>query len=532
VLAGCADPQHERAADVLVIAQETQASWTRTFNPLLPPGTARWPSRGGVYEPMLIYNRVAGEWVPWLASAWAWEDGGKTLRFTLRDGVRWSDGEPFTAGDVVFTFGLLRQQAAFDLLGVWDWLAAVEAEGDDTVVFRLARPFSPGLDDVAEQPIVPRHIWEGIADPLAYADADPVGTGPFTEVRRFEDPVFELGRNPYYWQPGRPVVDALRFPAFAGNDAANLALVNGELDWAGNYVPAVGRTFVEPDPTHHVAWSPPVESTVFLYASTRLAPFDDVRVRKALSLAIDRDRLVEVAMDGLTHPAGPTGLSDALARFRDPTIPEDWVRYDPDAAARLLDDAGLVPGEDGVRVGPDGPLRFELVVVAGWSDWIRAAQVIARALGAVGVEVRVRPVDFAGWLDRVQRGDFALTIGWSAQGPTPYPFYKELMGTASLHPLGEPAGNNWHRYASPAADALLSAIEATPDPEAQAPLYDALEACFAEEAPAIPLFPSPAWGVADTTRFVGFPDASDPWVALSPNRSPESLLLLTTLRPR
>lgn len=524
----CADV-HERGPEALVVAQETQAAWVRNFNPFLPMGASRWPTRGGIHEPLAIYNRVGGEWVPWLATGFAWEDEGRTLRFTVREGVRWSDGTPFTPGDVAFTFELMRAHSALDTLGVWKWLAAVEVDGQD-VVFRLSRPFSPGLDDIAEQPIVARHAWSGVEDPISFAEPDPVGTGPYTEVTSFSSQMWELGANPNYWR-GAPAVPALRFPAFAGNDAANLALVNGEVDWAGNFVPAVDRTFVGIDPEHRVAWSPTVEATVFLYANTADGPFEDVRVREALSRALDRERLATIAMDGATHPADPTGLSDALAGYRDLSLRTSWTTWDPAAAGRLLDEAGY-PLVDGVRHGPDGPLSFDLLVVAGWSDWIRAAQLVARDLGEVGLPVRVRPVDFGGWLDRVQRGDFDLTIGWSTQGSTPYAGYRDLMATSTVRPVGTASGGNWHRYGSPEADRLLAAVEATSDPDVQAALFRELQAVFVEEKPAIPLFPGPTWGVANTRLFDGFPTAASPWAALSPNRSPESLLVLSALEPR
>ncbi len=355
-------------------------------------------------------------------------------------------------------------------------------------MFGLSRPFAPGLEDLAEQPIVPRHVWVEIADPLAWNNPDPVATGPYTEVVTFTSQVWELGRNPRYWQPGKPAVAKLRLPAFARNDAANLALVNGEVDWAGNLVPAVGRTFVDRDRAHHVAWSPPVEATVYLYANTTVAPFSDRRVREALSLAIARETLVTVAMDGLTHPADATGLSDALAGFRDPGVRAPWTDHDPAAAARILEAAGL-PLVEGARTEP-----VDLLVVAGWSDWIRAAQRVARDLGAVGVPVRVRPVDFGGWLDRVKRGDFALTIGWSSQGSTPYAGYRDLIGSGTVRPVGEASGGNWHRYGSPAADALLARIEATADPDAQVPPLRSAPGPVRRGAARHPAVPRPGLG--------------------------------------
>lgn len=538
-IGACADPVDERESDVLVVSQETQAAWIRNFNPLLPPGTARWPTRAGIYEPLAIFNAMTAAYVPWLATEWAWEDapGGaaSAVHVTLRPGVEWSDGEPFLAEDVVFTFELLRDRPALDLQGVWAWLDAVEAVGDDAVVFRFARPFVPGLDDLLAQPIVPRHVWQDVRDPLAFANPDPVGTGPFTEVNVFENQVFELGRNPGYWQEGKPAVRALRFPAFAGNDQSNLALANGEVDWAGNFVPAADRTFVAADPEHRVFWSPPVEGTVFLYANTRRAPFGSLPVRKAISLALDRELMVKVAMYGTTRPADATALSDAYAGYRDAAVAAsgDWVMLDPERAGRMLDEAGFPAGKDGVRVDAEGePLRFTVLTVAGWSDWMRAAQVIARNLSAIGIDARVVTADFNAWFDSVQRGTFDLALGWSTQGPTPYLFYRDLLGTSTLRPLGEAAQGNWHRYGSARADELLAAMEATSDPAAQDALVRALEQVFVDEAPAIPLFPSPAWGACNTRRIEGFPTAEDPWAALSPNRMPAALLVMTELRPR
>jgi peptide/nickel transport system substrate-binding protein len=386
----------------------------------------------------------------------------------------------------------------------------------------FSRPYVPALESLAHQPIVPRHVWRDVADPLTFSNPDPVGTGPFTEVRVFRDQVYELGRNPHYWQPGKPQVAALRMLAFPGNDQANLALVEGSVDWAGNFVPAVERTFVARDPEHHAAWSPLLGNMVLLYANTARPPFDDPRVRKALSMAIDRERLVEVAMFGMTRPADATGLTDAYAAWRDASAGDAaWVRHDPDAARRLLDEAGF-PRD----------LEIEIEVVSGWSDWVRAAQLIARDLGAVGVRARVRVYELGAWMSRLGQGDFTLAIGWSFDGATPYRFYRFMMASDTVRPLGQVAGGNWHRLADAEADRLLAEFERTADPEAQRAVAVRLERRFAELAPAIPLFANPLWGERSTRRFVGFPDASQPFARLSPIAEPDVLLVLTALAPR
>ena len=123
-------------------------------------------------------------------------------------------------------------------------------------------------------------------------------------------------------------------------------------------------------------------------------------------------------------------------------------------------------------------------------------------------------------------------MGWSQSGVTPYEFFKGLMSTESKQPLGEMSGSNWHRFGSPEADGLLTRFEATSDPEEQVAIMNALQALFVEAAPAIPLFPGPAWGAFNSERFTGFPSADNPYAVLSPNRPPESLLVLTELVPR
>ena len=514
-------------------ATEQQATWTRNFNPLVPG--SRWPSTAGIYEPLAIFNSARGMWVPWLATSWEWRDDGLTLAFHTREGVLWSDGKPFTSGDVVFTFDLLRAHAALDQRSAWKFLSGVEAGENGEVRFRFQRPYAQGLATIAHQPIVPAHIWREVSDPVAFTNPAPVATGPFTEVRVFRSQVYELGRNPHYWQPGKPAVEAIRLPAFPGNDQANMALVDGELDWAANYVPAVERVFVRRDPEHHRYWFPPLGGTVMLYANTSRPALGDARVRKALSRAIDRSLVVDVAMSRYTRPSDATGLSAAYDAWRDASAVAEggWTQFDPAAAAAALDEAGVKLGTDGRRHLADGaPFAPTISVVNGWSDWVRAAQVIARGLQSVGVAASVRLYDQGAWFQRLQEGDFELAIAWSIEGTTPYEFYRWLMHPDLVEALGKPAVGNWHRYASVAAKPLFDELERTQDPARERQLTDRLQHLFVEEAPAIPLFPNPSWGEFNTSRFAGFPDTSAPWAALSPNKIPDCLLVLVALHPR
>jgi peptide/nickel transport system substrate-binding protein len=291
---------------------------------------------------------------------------------------------------------------------------------------------------------------------------------------------------------------------------------------------------VAENPAHHRYWFPRVDGMISLYPSSHRKPLDDVRVRKALSLAIDRELLVQVAMYGYTGPADATGLDDGFASWRDPVAPEDqWTRHDPAAAERLLDEAGCTrPRAGAVRRCAGAPMELTLLTVSGWSDWVRAGQVVARNLAAIGVTVRVRTYDFAAWFNRLQRGEFDLSIAWTEPGANPYPVYRALMSSQLVQPVGEPAPRNWHRFGDAEADAALAAFERTLDPVEQRRLASVVQRRFVALAPVIPLFPSPSWAAFNTSRITGFPEADNAYSRPTPNKMPECLLVLTHLTPR
>ncbi|WP_104987320.1 ABC transporter substrate-binding protein [Sorangium cellulosum] len=524
-----------KPAAVVTIAREQQATWVRNFNPLLSEGSVRFPTVAGIYEPMLVFNTMRGEYTPWLATQYTWSEGNRKLTFTMRPGVKWSDGQPFSARDVAFTFALLKKHPALDLSGVWKFIGGVTAKDDATVEFTLRRPYVPGLSYIGHQPIVPEHKWKDVADPVTYTNENPVATGPFTEVRVFQNQVYELGKNPNYWQDGKPAVDGLRFPAYPSNDQVSLALTNGEIDWAGAFVPDVEQVFVAKDPANHHYWFPLVGGTATLYPNTTKKPFDDVRVRKAISMGIDRAQIVKIASNNYTHGADATGLDDSYERWRNDkavAAGSSWVQFDVATANQMLDEAGYAVGPDGIRAKDGRPMRFEINVVSGWSDWVRAVQIIAQNLKQIGIDATMKTYDFSAYFEALQKGTFDMAISWTTVEPTPYNFYRDLMSAELVKPVGEASARNWHRFGAREADSLFHAFEAATDPTEQKRILDAVQMIFVQAAPVIPLFKNPSWGECNTKRFTGFPTHRNPYAKLTPNNPPEYLLVLTELRPR
>jgi peptide/nickel transport system substrate-binding protein len=513
-LVGCHDLG--RAPEkALVISVEQQSSWVQRFNPLSPMATPRWPSKGGIYETLLVFNSATEAWVPALAVDTRYDESGTRLQVDIRTSVLWSDGTAFTSDDVLFTFELLKKFPGLDTGGIWKHLDSV-TKNETGIEFVFKAVHAPLFDSIVQTPIVSKHIWSLVEDPVRYAAKKPVGTGPFTEVLRFDPMIYELGANPHYWKEGIPKVKRLRFPAYSSNDQATLALVRGEVDWAGNFVPAIEKTYVAKAPESRRYWFARTGTMVFLYLNQAKTMFTNIDIRRAISCIIDRDRLVDIAMFGYTRPAWQSPYSDGFAK---------WQKR-PDKPMEGCD--ALVTKAKALITDPE---PYELLVVSGWSDWVRAAQLAARDLSKLGLDVKVRTLEFGTWFGRVQRGEFDMSIGWSAEGSSPYALMRGLMDPKLVFPVGENGVQNWHRYADEEAGRLLDVFAVTVDPKKRMSLVHQLEDRFYESLPAIPLFPNPSWAVFNEERYTGFPHPDAPYAGGSPNALPEASLVLQRLRP-
>lgn len=524
---------------LVTISGSGNAASVRNFNPF--SRTAMFCNANCAYEPLMIVNGITGEIVPWLATGYEFSDDVMTLTLTLREGVLWSDGEPFTADDVVFTFNMLRDKAGLQATAATamgaqtGYVDTVTAPDAQTVVFTFKRPNSLALYDLVETNIVPEHIWGSIEDPAAFTNENPVGTGPFTEVTNFTPEQYEVHRNPNYWRADEVDFGGFKVVQGLSTDAQNLAIINGDYDWTGVPISNLDAVYVAQDPEHRGYFFPQTNTGVALMLMTEKAPFNDANVRKAISMAIDRQLIVDIAMSGYTTPADVTGLSNYFKSWKvdDPGALGTWTDYNVKEANRLLDEAGLEKS-GGVRVLPDGTrMEYELDVVGNFTNQVTAADIIVQGLDAIGIKVTINPMDFGGLFQALMMGDFDMALFFSG-GVTPYAFYQGNMSAATYAPAGQPAYlGNYVRFVSEEADALLTQWASTLDPAEQKSIAAELQRVFAENAPTLPLYYQPAWQIYKTNNFTGFPTAEAPYaIGTGDSGNSNLLLVIMQLEPR
>jgi peptide/nickel transport system substrate-binding protein len=528
---------------IVTINESPQGNWAGpNFNPYSPQ--PRNGTRIFIYEPLLLFNPVEGGLAtPWLATEATYSDDLLSLTFTLREGVLWSDGEAFNADDVVFSANLVQEFAALDTGAIWQIIDGVEKVDDFTVSFALKEVYTQADTVLGDFRPVPEHIWSAVEDPVAFLNETPVGTGPFTEVTDFSETVYTLLRNPNYWQEGKPYIDGVRYPAYSGNDAVNNALINGDVDWAGNFLPDIQNTFVARDPDHYgyFFWpdgAPPVS----LYLNTTKAPFSDVNFRRAVSMAIDYTNMVDAVYGpGYAEPYNATGL--APVRFGDWLNQEaldlanemGLATYNAEGAAALLDEAGYPAGGDGIRTLPDGTaIEFRIQTVNGWTDWTNAAQFVAQNLQDIGLNVSIETPEFGAWFSALQGGTYDASMGWSGYNRTPWDYYRNIFDSSLLIPSADGStttaqGTTWARWFSDETDQLLSDFTKTTDLDEQKAIINQLQTTFVENVVAIPLFTNAQWYEWNELRFVGFPKPDNYYAQGSPWNAPGALIVGLTI---
>lgn len=505
---------------------------TRNFNPFNPNNAGiTQGTQAFVYEPLVQFNLAkTGQEYPWLAKSYEWSKDGKTLTFHIQTGVTWSDGKPFTAADVAFTFNLMQKFPALNTSGIKT--TSAKATDESTVVLTFASASFVDFYYIASVGIVPEHIWSSIADPSTFADPDPVGTGPYT-LTSFNQQGWEMTKNPNYWQKGKPAIDKIRVPIFNSAPSAVLALAQGQVDWGGLFVTNIDTAFAAKDKTHNTYWQPGYSTVTIIPNLQDGRPLADVAVRQAISTALDRSQISKAATQGQAPPAASaTGLVlPAQQNFITAATQGFTLTPDVAKAKSILEQAGYKMGGDGFYQKPSGgDLAFSLEQPSNYADFMTDAQVAAQQLKAVGIKVTVNGVSVQKYTADVANGTFDAAIHTGVSGPTPYYQYNYWLNSKFSAPAGKPATSNFSRWNDPATDKLLNDYASTNDPKAQAAAIDGIAQTMATKLPVIPLLYGAAWAQMNTKKFTGYPTAANPYMLGWPV-SPSSEYTVLQLKP-
>lgn len=536
VLAGCSTPSEGGGGEsgsstaALTIAKPDGAITTESHNPYLGDSAAsKYGYAKVIFEPLALVNPTGDlGTTPWLAESVEWNDDYTELTVVPRSGVNWSDGEPFTADDIVFTFDQFLNGKLTDSSGLNYQGATVDG---DKVTLKFADSKFTAQSRVLHTPIVPQHIWENIADPNTdplTEDGLAIGTGPYA-LDSWTTESVTLKANEDYWG-GELAVPELHYVSYGDNAALTTALASGEADWAQAFLPQIEDSYLSVDPDNQFLVSPTAGAgTLFMNLQTK--PFNNPALREALAWTIDRDAYVDIAREGASDPVwNVTGLGELLSDEIVDEYKDENYSVDVDKAKEILTDAGYTWKSDKL-IDPDGEaVSFSVSVPAGWSDWNTEQALLAEELDkTLGIEVKVDQPDWGGWDAARQEGTFQAIIHWLEDTGNVYGLYTSTMDPKWI--VDNKAQFNFGRFDDPAVTEALNTYANASTDEDRAAASAVLQKAFVENVPAIPLGAHPLLGEFNTRNYVGWPSEDDQYASADPTQ-PAIVQVLTKLEAK
>src|SRR6266513_5574077 len=574
VIAACdAGPTSSTKTGKPLIAEPTTGvTFSEDFNPYDNNSVASsMGTRSMVNEPLIEFDQLdatpAGA-QPWLATAYAFQNGGKDLQVTIRDKVKFSDGSAFGPADVAATFKMMKNPKA-NTRGVPPQASDPTVSGNN-VTLHFATPQYTGLFNIlCNTFMLKASMANQIAQNPTMTIKVPLGTGPFM-LDSYSSSVIKWKPNPNYWG-GTPPESAIWTPSIATNAAASDALVSGQLDWAGNDIPNVYANYVNLNPLTNHAWFA-AGSTVTLWFNLNpgnggATGIGDAAVRKAISYGVDRNALAQLGESGYEQPASSS--SALILPNQSAFLPSDGsMKNDlsisgsvPDAAAAKA--AGLPAGDDvydilvaGGWAPPasshydssagtfhsggncDGSnrancwtkggqiIKFSVYDPVPFSDYWENAALISQELQPLGMDVTTKPAQgYSDWHTTLSSNPagWQTMIHWGNGGSIPYiQYYDWFQGTAAKQ-VG---------YSNPDTTAALTAYAST-DPNDTATLYpivQKLEKIMSTDVPYAPLLYGADWNVFSSAKYTGWPNQSHPYMNPSPS-DPQMVYIVMQLRP-
>ena len=507
---------------------------TENFNPFLSTSAAnslgfKWM----LYEPLMMWNPVkpADPSKPWLASGAEWDAAFKKVVITVRDNATWSDGQKLTADDVAFTFDMIKGNKALNTNNTpYD---SITVSGSTVTVTFTSSMFVYKDKWLGQTPIVPKHIWSSIAKPDTDTNAKPVGSGPYV-LKSFTPQTTILSvRDSGYWQD-LPQVKELRYTSYTDNNAQTTALSTGASEWSFVFIPNYKTVFIDKDSAHYKVWAPPVLGIHGLYINTVKKPFDNVALRKAMNMVVNREDIFNKAEAGYFHPlvTSVTGLpSPAGDAFVAPDYKDKNQAVDVEGAKKVLTDAGFKYSGTTLQDPTGKPVKISLSDPAGWSDYQTSLEIVKDNFAQIGIAATVVKANQDAWFKDVEEGNFEAVFRWTNGGSTPYDLYQTIMDGTLIKPIGtaSPAGN-FGRFDNADATAALKSYQNATDDAARTTALATLQKVFVEQVPMIPVGADNIGMAYSTKNWTGWPDETNPYGAGQPTQA-NALDVVLHLKP-
>jgi peptide/nickel transport system substrate-binding protein len=488
------------------------------------------------FETLFVYNLLDGKLYPQIGDSYSWS--GQTLTVQINPNVKFSDGVPLTAADVVYVFDLAKKYS-IGPSGYWQYLDSVRAEGDYTVIFQGKEP--PNFNRkqmeaaISEVSITSRYYWEiklnteelgkDPGDLFNFIGWDCIGTGPY-RLFYYDDAKLVLIRNDNYW--GRqsfrygklPVPKYIAHNIYPDNSEGDFAFRKGEVDVSQQFVFQIWymwenglpvETFLAQSPYYLPGVMP---SIIF---NTTKPGLNDKAVRKAIAMAIDYEMIRINSMSGYTAQKQtsmmlPLPQEQALIDLN-ALKPYQWEGIDINGANSLLDNAGWAVGVDGIRAKGGVKLSFRVECPRGWSDWNASLEVVARASRQLGMDITTYFPDTPTWSDDRFNGNFDIIMDSpGGQGvASPWSRAYAMMYSGYLPPVGTPnAVGNWGRYSNARVNTLIDRIANETNATTLKALWTELNQIYLDEMPAVGLMYRPwLFHQVNTSVWTGFPRLND-----------------------
>ena len=560
----------------LIAEPTTGVTFSEDFNPFDSNSvTSSMGTRTIVNEPLVEFDQLdataAGTHM-WLATAYAFQNSGKDLQVTIRQGVKFSDGSSFGPADVAATFKMLENPKA-NTRGVPTQSSDPTVNGNNVTLHFGSAQYTGLFNILSNTPIVKASVANQIAADPTMIIKVPLGTGPFM-LASYSSSLIKWKPNPNYWG-GTPPESEIDTPSIATNAAASDALVSGQLDWAGNDIPNVYANFVNLDPLHNHAWFA-AGSTVTLWFNLNpgnggATGINEAAVRKAVSYGVDRNALALLGESGYEQPASSssalilpnqnaflpsdgtykndlsiTGSVPDAATAKANNLPAGADVYDIlkaggwappatsryDATAGTFKSGGNCDGTNTANCWTKGGqiIKFSVYDPVPFSDYWENAALMSQELQPLGMDVTTKPAQgYSDWNTNItsQPSQWQTAIHWGNGGSIPYIQFQNWLDSKDANSVAHYQG-----YSNPDADAALRKYEST-DPSDTATLYpivQQLEKIMSTDVPDAPLLYGADWNVFSSAKYTGWPNQSHPYMNPSPS-DPQMPYILMQLKP-